>query len=151
MKKIIDHMIANGDIEPMIVVTPTFYGGKNDTALFHEELIQTIMPLVETKYRTYAKSASLDDLKASRAHRAFGGFSMGSVTTWYTFIHNLDYFKYYLPLSGDSWGIGVKGAEAASRRKRRNTWPKSPKMRVINRRITISSAPRAVWISPIRT
>ena len=109
LKRIIDHMIANGDIEPMIVVTPTFYGGKNDTALFHEELIQTIVPLVETKYHTYAKSSSLDDLKASRAHRAFGGFSMGSVTTWYTFIHNLDYFKYYLPLSGDSWILGQGG------------------------------------------
>lgn len=109
LKKIIDHMIANGDIEPLIVVTPTFYGGKNDTALFHEELINNIVPLVETKYHTYAASASLDDLKASRAHRAFGGFSMGSVTTWYTFIHNLDYFKYYLPLSGDSWVLGQGG------------------------------------------
>ncbi|MFB9327776.1 sugar-binding protein [Paenibacillus aurantiacus] len=106
LKRILDNMIANGDMEPMIVVTPTFYGGKNDTALFHEELISTIVPLVETKYHTYAKSASLDDLKASRAHRAFGGFSMGSVTTWYTFIHCLDYFKYYMPLSGDSWVLG---------------------------------------------
>ncbi|WP_196427127.1 sugar-binding protein [Paenibacillus woosongensis] len=118
MKKILDNMIANGDIEPLIVVTPTFYGGKDDVALFHEELINTIVPLVETKYNTYAKSGSLDDLKASRAHRAFGGFSMGSVTTWYTFIHNLDYFKYYLPLSGDSWileqrGGGLKPNETA--------------------------------------
>ncbi len=112
LKKIIDHMIANGDIEPLIVVTPTFYGGKNDTALFHEELIQTIVPLVETQYHTYAKSASLNDLQASRAHRAFGGFSMGSVTTWYTFIHNLDYFKYYLPLSGDSWVLGQGGGSS---------------------------------------
>ncbi|MFC4098195.1 sugar-binding protein [Paenibacillus xanthanilyticus] len=106
LKRILDNMIANGDMEPMIVVTPTFYGGKNDTALFHEELISTIVPLVETKYATYAQSASVDDLKASRAHRAFGGFSMGSVTTWYTFIHGLDYFKYYMPLSGDSWVLG---------------------------------------------
>ncbi|MCZ8523062.1 hypothetical protein [Paenibacillus caseinilyticus] len=48
----------------------------------------------------------MDDIKASRAHRAFGGFSMGSVTTWYTFVHCLDYMKYYLPLSGDSWVLG---------------------------------------------
>ena len=118
LKKILDNMIANGDIEPMIVVTPTFYGGKNDVALFHEELINDIVPLVETKYNTYAESASLEDLKASRAHRAFGGFSMGSVTTWYTFVHCLDYFKYYMPLSGDSWvieqrGGGLKPAETA--------------------------------------
>ena len=106
LMRILDNMIAKGDIEPFIVVTPTFYGGKNDTALFHEELINNIVPLVETKYNTYAKSASLDDLKASRAHRAFGGFSMGSVTTWYTYIHCLDYFKYYMPLSGGSWVMG---------------------------------------------
>jgi S-formylglutathione hydrolase FrmB len=109
LKKILDNMIAGGDIEPLIVVTPTFYGGKDDVALFHEELINTVVPLVETKYNTYAKSGSLDDLKASREHRAFGGFSMGSVTTWYTFIHALDYFKYYLPLSGDSWILEQRG------------------------------------------
>ncbi|SFD49716.1 Enterochelin esterase [Paenibacillus catalpae] len=118
LKKILDNMIANGDIEPLIVVTPTFYGGKDDVALFHEELMNTVVPLVETKYNTYVKSGSLDDLKASRAHRAFGGFSMGSVTTWYTFIHDLDYFKYYIPLSGDSWileqtGGGLKPKETA--------------------------------------
>ncbi|MEK4252391.1 sugar-binding protein [Paenibacillus sp. FSL W7-1287] len=109
LKKILDNMIANGDIEPLIVVTPTFNGGKNDVALFHEELVNQIVPLVETKYHTYAKSGSLEDLKESRAHRAFGGFSMGSVTTWYTFIHALDYFKYYMPLSGDSWIIEQRG------------------------------------------
>src|SRR5690606_27759185 len=54
MKKIIDNMIANGDIAPLIVVTPTFNGGMNDTALFHDELIDEIVPLVETKYNTYA-------------------------------------------------------------------------------------------------
>lgn len=106
LKKILDNMIANGDIEPLIVVTPTFYGGKNDTAFFHEELIDQIVPLVETQYHTYAASADKKDLKASREHRAFGGFSMGSVTTWYTFINCLDYFKYYMPLSGDCWVLG---------------------------------------------
>lgn len=115
LKKIIDNMIANGDIEPLIVVTPTFYGGKDDTVLFHEELMKDIVPMVETKYSTYTKSSSLADLKASREHRAFGGFSMGSVTTWYTFINCLDYFKYYLPLSGDCWALGDKsGSEKAT-------------------------------------
>lgn len=109
LMKIIDNMIAKGDIEPMIVVTPTFYGGKNDVAVFHEELVNDIIPLVETKYNTYAKSGSKEDIKASRAHRAFGGFSMGSVTTWYTFANALDYIKYYIPLSGDSWVIEQRG------------------------------------------
>lgn len=106
LMKILDNMIANGDIEPLIVVTPTFYGGNNDTALFHKELINNVIPLVETKYHTYAASADSKDLKASRDHRAFGGFSMGAVTTWYAYINCLDYFRYFMPLSGDCWALG---------------------------------------------
>jgi enterochelin esterase-like enzyme len=106
LKKILDNMIEKDDIEPLIVVTPTFYGGKNDTALFHEELIGTIIPLVETKYHTYAVSGTTEDLKASREHRAFGGFSMGSITTWYIYINCLNYFKYFIPLSGGCSAIG---------------------------------------------
>lgn len=109
LKKIIDNMIEKGDIEPLIVVTPTFYGGKNDVKYFPEELLNVVIPLVETKYNTYLTSANHDSIKASREHRAFGGFSMGSVTTWYTFINCLDYVKYYLPLSGDCWIKGMKG------------------------------------------
>lgn len=60
LKKIIDNMIEFGDIDPLIVVTPTFYGGKNEAGLFHEELISDVLPLVETKYRTYAGSGDLD-------------------------------------------------------------------------------------------
>ncbi len=100
LMKILDNMIAKGDIEPLIVVTPSFYGGKNDgnVELFHEELTSEIIPLVETKYNTYLKSTSLQDMKAAREHRAFGGFSMGSMTTWNVFANCLDYVKYYMPL-----------------------------------------------------
>lgn len=110
LKKILDNMIEKGNIQPLIVVTPSFYSNSGDavkdTAIFNKELIKYVVPLVETKYHTYAASGSLNDLKASRDHRAFGGFSMGSVTTWYTFINCLDYFKYYMPLSGDCWVLG---------------------------------------------
>lgn len=106
LKKVIDNMIEKGDIDPLIVVTPTFYGGKDDTAWFHEELVNQIIPLVETKYNTHLDSNKLEDIKASRDHRAFGGFSMGSVTTWYAYIHCLDYIKYFIPLSGDCWVLG---------------------------------------------
>ncbi len=115
LKRILDNMIARGDIAPLIVVTPSFNGGKNDTAAFHEELTGTIVPLIETKYRAYAASASAEDLKTSRNHRAFGGFSMGSVTTWYVYINSLDYFKYFLPISGDCWALGRTAGGAKSR------------------------------------
>jgi len=129
LKNILDHMIANGDIEPLIVVTPTFYGVKNnlkndparshvatidhplpivETEYFHDELINDLIPFVETKYHTYAGTGSKEDLKTSRGHRAFGGFSMGAVTTWYTYINGLDYFKYFIPLSGDCWALAQK-------------------------------------------
>lgn len=109
LKTILDNMIANQLIDTLIVVTPTFYGGKNDVAVFYQELVHTIVPMIELKYATFTESDRLEDLKASRAHRAFGGFSMGSVTTWYTFANALDYFKYFIPLSGDSWVIEQRG------------------------------------------
>ena len=115
LKRILDHMIENGDIEPMIVVTPTFYHNNSSgpeaelTANFHNELVQDLMPAVESTYHTYAESTDHEGLTASREHRIFGGFSMGSVTTWYTFIDGLDYFKYYLPISGDCWLYGRMG------------------------------------------
>jgi len=115
LKKILDNMIARGDIEPLIVVTPTFYKGKNSEATFYEELLDSVIPLVETKYNTYLKSNSREDMKASRDHRAFGGFSMGSVCTWYTFINCLDYIKYYIPLSGDCWIMGSMGGSSRPR------------------------------------
>ena len=115
LKKILDNMIARGDIDPLIVVTPTFYKGKNSEATFHEELVESVISLVETKYNTYLKSNSRQDMKASRDHRAFGGFSMGSVCTWYTFINCLDYIKYYIPLSGDCWIMGSMGGSSRPR------------------------------------
>lgn len=129
LKNILDHMIANRDIEPLIVVTPTFYGVKNnlendpekshvegldhplpliETDFYHDELVNDLLPFIEANYNTYGDSGSSAELKASREHRAFGGFSMGSVTTWNTFIHALDYFKYFMPLSGDCWALAQK-------------------------------------------
>jgi hypothetical protein len=54
---------------------------------------------VEGTYSTYAASTSAEDLIASRDHRGFDGFSMGSVATWRTFQYGLDYFHYFLPMS----------------------------------------------------
>mgnify|MGYP000854054387 CR=1 FL=1 len=105
LKRIIDNMIAFGDIEPLIVVTPTFYRGMDDAGEFHKELVNDVIPVVETKYRTYLTTGDLEDMKATRNHRAFGGFSMGALSTWYTYIFALDYVKYFMPLSGDCWII----------------------------------------------
>ena len=119
MKKYLDWMIMNGDIEPMIVVTPTFNNaaGSDMTANaknFWNELAKDVVPAIESKYSTYAKSTSAADLKASRSHRAFSGFSMGSLTSWYVFLNDLDYFQYVMPLSGDCWAGNTADEKAAA-------------------------------------
>ncbi len=118
IKNIFNNMIANGDTEPLIVVSATFYHensstdfGSSEDALraFHNDFEKHLMPAVEGQFHTYAKSTSDEDLKASRDHRAFGGFSLGSVTTWLQFCYDYDYIRYFLPMSGSSWYYGTYG------------------------------------------
>ncbi len=114
---IYDNMIERGDIEPMIIVSPTFYSAgfnKDDHAAsivalrgFQNEFENALMPAVEGTVNTYTKSTSKKALKASRNHRAFGGFSFGSVTTWLQFCYNYDYIRYYMPMSGSCWYYGT--------------------------------------------
>ena len=114
----LDHMMENGDIPPMIVVCATF-GAQNqpqgfsrsveELSVFHRDLRENLIPTVESRYHTYAEDVTEEGLEASREHRAFGGFSLGAVTTWYQFIYNLDYIKYFLPMSGDCWIMGTYG------------------------------------------
>ena len=99
IQTMLDHMIENGELEPMIVVTPTW--NQTGADKFYTEFRDKVVPFVEGKYSTYAESTSLEDLQASRYHRAYGGFSMGSVSTWGVLCHNLDIVAYYMPLSGD--------------------------------------------------
>ncbi|WP_294483072.1 family 43 glycosylhydrolase [uncultured Ruminococcus sp.] len=99
----LDNMIANGDIEPMIVVTPTFNKASSADGVW-DEMRRSIIPYVEGKYSTYANgNTSISSLKASRYHRAYGGFSMGGGSTWANFNNNLDIIAYFMPLSGHCW------------------------------------------------
>ena len=99
MQNIFDHMIENGDMEPMIVVTPTW--NQTGADKFYTEFRSKVVPFVEGKYSTYAEDTTIEGLQASRYHRAYGGFSMGSVSTWGVLCNNLDIVAYYMPLSGD--------------------------------------------------
>ena len=115
--RLLDNMIRNGDIDPMIIVTPTFNKVSADTFYnaenFYKEFRASVVPFVEGKYSTYAKSTSVADLKASRMHRAYGGFSMGSVSTWAVFENCVDMVGYFLPMSGaHHWGTGNPDANA---------------------------------------
>lgn len=110
-RNVIDNAIAAGEIEPLIIVCPTYNNlsgsdsGDYSLALqltnnYHNELVNDLIPAVEGAYSTYAGGTSSEELIAAREHRGFGGFSMGSVTTWRTFEYCLDYFRYFMPMSG---------------------------------------------------
>ena len=112
-KNVLDNMILNNDIEPLICVNLLFYpvdGMKIGdmpmselTADFCEEISEIVIPQIETKYSTYSKSSNKQDLIAARQHRAFAGFSMGGATTWVNLYENLEYFFYYAPEAAGSY------------------------------------------------
>ena len=115
LRKLLDNMNENGDMAPTIVVSPSYnYGSPTPDYADADpyckalplELVNDLILVVESRYRTYAGTYDAAGLEASREHRAIGGFSMGSVTTWYAFEQTLSYFKYYMPISADCWSLG---------------------------------------------
>ena len=93
MNLILDNLIAEGRAKEMIVVLPygnpskyypagTFDFRKGD--IFSKDLLNDLMPYVETNYRT------LND----RDSRAIGGFSRGGNQGLSFGLHNLDKFSY---------------------------------------------------------
>lgn len=121
MSRYMNNLFAADEIEPCILVFTTYYmdpagdskerlksgnvpaGDGNWDGLpanFWMEVTEDIMPLVESRYNTYAKNdVSPEGLMATREHRAFTGYSRGGVCTWYMFHHALEYFKWFSPMS----------------------------------------------------
>jgi enterochelin esterase-like enzyme len=82
---ILDNLLAQKRIEPFVVVMPLGYGGAHvngdgtgippkgagtfggDAALYERDLLEDIIPMIDSKYRTMS----------DRKHRAIVGFSMG--------------------------------------------------------------------------
>jgi enterochelin esterase-like enzyme len=93
---IMDNLLAEGKIKPMIVVMP--YGHvpreikpgpavpatRSDAQAIEKELLTEVKPLVESKYRVLA----------DREHRAIAGLSMGGGQSLSIGLHNLDTFAY---------------------------------------------------------
>lgn len=87
---ILDQLIASGDIPPVIVVSATFDAENQsqsfsrsveELSVFHNDLRENLMPYIESRFHTYAEDVTETGFQASREHRAFGGFSLGAVTT----------------------------------------------------------------------
>ncbi|WP_260205920.1 alpha/beta hydrolase [Lactobacillus acidophilus] len=124
-KRTFDDLSDRGELKNTIVVFPTYYpSSKQVSSNYYDdnplnrrfaktELMHDLVPAVEKRYKTYATKKQLEK---SRNHRAFGGFSMGSITTWYVFQYDLPYFKYFVSMAGDSWTVTSDGGSAAPRR-----------------------------------
>ena len=120
-QNLLDHMIADSVTRPLIVVAATYYPTEGFTqflplakqvevtAAFPRELVEDIIPAVESKYRTYAAATDAAGIRASRDHRAIAGFSLGGVTTWYVFLQQMQAFRWFLPISEASWDDGEGG------------------------------------------
>lgn len=115
---IFDNLIQRGLCRPFIAVSPTWdkdnqskgWGeSTQEAAVFSQEYVNDLIPAVETRYSTYLESPDEAGILASRSHRVIGGFSLGSITTWYVFEQAFAYSRMYLPMSGDNWSQGMYG------------------------------------------
>ena len=120
MKNLFDNLIQRALTKPFIAVSPTWdkdnqskgWGeSTQEAAVFSQEYVNDLIPAVETHYSTYLESPTEAGILASRQHRAIGGFSLGSITTWYIFEQAFPYSKWYLPMSGDNWNQGMYGGQ----------------------------------------
>lgn len=102
-KNVLDHMIQDRIIDPMIVITPGLnYLYDNDDIIMDgisHEVAEELMPAAESKYSTYASGTDANSFIHSREHRIVAGFSMGGSATWHIMKDHIDYFKYYIPMS----------------------------------------------------
>lgn len=124
IKNMLDYCIDAQEVAPLIVVFPSFYKeqvcriGKpvpeiegRKTLEFMPELTEELLPAVESRYNVYAQDTTPQGLRAARGHRGFGGFSMGSCTTWHVLCRKLDYFAWFVPMSGDCWALQPQGGK----------------------------------------
>lgn len=104
VKKMMDNLIANGDIDPFIVITPNGRSAKDHSSssdmnsfyLFGKELRNDLIPYVDEHYATYADYKEGYDITEARYHRAVAGLSMGGMqTTNIGLCECLDMFSYF--------------------------------------------------------
>lgn len=98
---IMDNLIAEGKIEPFIIVMTygmtneiKFGGLRNfDITPFQTVMVEELIPYVDKKFRT----------KADKSHRAMAGLSMGGMETKQITLNKPNIFSYYGLLSGGTY------------------------------------------------
>jgi len=99
---ILDNLLADGKIKPFIVVMPFGYGAppgspdarSRNTELFGKDLIDDVIPYVESRYR----------VSTTREDRALVGLSMGGGQALSIGLNRLDLFSH---VGGFSSGLGA--------------------------------------------
>lgn len=89
---IMDNLLAEGKIVPMIVVMPN---GSVDTDKFTDDMMNDLIPYVEANYNVYT----------DKDHRALAGLSMGGLETLNVSLLHYNSFSYVFPLS-TGWFLG---------------------------------------------
>ncbi len=89
-KNTVDHLIASGEIRPLIIVMPngrstanfgdTSFNNMQSFYTFGQEIRNDLLPWMDSHYATYG-SLTPDDLSAARDHRYMAGLSMGGMQT----------------------------------------------------------------------
>jgi len=98
---IMDNLIAEGKIEPFLIVmtygmtNEIKWGGIRDFDIKHFQtvLVEELIPYVDSNFRT----------KANEEHRAMAGLSMGGMETKMITLNKPDVFSYYALLSGGTY------------------------------------------------
>ena len=101
---IMDNMIAEGEVEPFIIVmtygmtNEIKFGGLKDFDItpFQSVLVNELIPYVDANFRTLA----------DQDHRAMGGLSMGGMETKMITLNKPAVFSYYALLSGGTYTPG---------------------------------------------
>lgn len=110
--RILDKLLADGKIVPMIVVMPLGYGNfefatggprvwsdharvEENTALYERMLEEEVMPAVEHQY----------NIAAGRENHAIAGLSMGGLETLTVGLHHTDQFAYVAGMSSAIQGM----------------------------------------------
>jgi enterochelin esterase-like enzyme len=86
---ILDNMIAQGRVEPMVVVTPNGTDANWDLERLLSTVLNGILPYMRANY----------NVASDPSRRAFGGLSSGGLATMYALFNHTQEFRYYLPMS----------------------------------------------------
>ena len=99
----LDGLIANGYIEPLIVVVTEYYlhGQPAESAVYLEQNLRYyILPFLAENYSTYASVDENGFVRPAPEHFAYGGASFGAMLGWQLLPGCTDLFSYWGLLSG---------------------------------------------------